>query len=253
MAENINRALSRFFPFYEPSTSLVLSKPRFELKDDRLELLPNPVSSPEQLADARAVEALLGPGDDWYVPGVFSPGPLDGLLVTRLIRTTDYHRRAAAAEGFDLGFLRAAAAGPAWAGTGDISEFNRVLARRYADQGEALDLTERILIEFAQSVERAGSTPIVLVFPRRADVAAARAGEPGLYAPLLTRLADKGIPVVDLLQPLAEEARYSRTRVLFAPNTHYSPRANRVVAAHLAHALPPLTAATCPAPAAPSS
>jgi len=245
MPENLNRTIARFFPFYEPSTSLVLSKPRFQVRDDRLALLPNPIGSPEQLADPRTVEALLGPGDRWHVPGMFVPGPLDGLMAARLVRTTAYHRHAADPEGGDLSYLRAAAAGPAWAGTGDPEAFDRALTRRYEGRGEGLELTARILTEFARSAERSGSTPIVVVFPRRADVATSREGGPKLYGPLLGRLASAGVATIDLTGPLTEASRRGRTRDLFAPLDHYSPRGNEVAAAHLARTLPPLTARTC--------
>jgi len=63
MVENVNRVVNRFYPFYQPDTGLVASKPRFLLADDSLTLLPSPVSDPGQLEDPAWVESVLGPYD----------------------------------------------------------------------------------------------------------------------------------------------------------------------------------------------
>lgn len=223
MTENVNRVVNRFRPFYEPAGGLVMSKPRFLLNGQGLELLPNPASSAEDLLDPEWVEETLGPNDAWYYPGVFVPDPLDWSQLVRLIRTARFNRRS---EDREFTYR--------WA---------EQLARVYRAQGESFQIAGRILIEFAQRVRWDGATPVVIVFGTDVDSAAVSRGEPKAYAPLLKWLAAENIPTIDVTEAVAQQARRSGLDGLM--EHHYTGRGNRVVAEALAREIPRLIAPTC--------
>lgn len=222
MVENINRVVNRFRPFYEPAGGLVLSKPRFLLQGDGLELVANPANSPEELMDPRWVEERLGPNDRWYFPGVFVPNPLDRLQIVRLARTAAYRRGPA-----DLEFTAS------WAGQ---------LARAYQGQDESYQVVGRVLIEFARAVRRDGATPVVIIFGTRMDLEALRSRGEKAYAPLLDWLAREGIATLDVDDALVRQVRSSAGAII---DNHYTSRGNRLVTEALARQLPPLIAPTC--------
>jgi hypothetical protein len=223
MVENINRVVNRFRPFYEPETGITLSKPRFLLEGDRLTLLPNPATSPEQLRDPAWVEQMLGPHDNWYYPGLFDGDLLDTFLPVRVLRSAAYRQHT------------------------DVPKYSHRESVRipwvYEEQGEAYQLAGRILIEFARQVERDGRTPVVLIFGREEDIVAERQRKDRVYEPLVEWLERSDIPVVDLTEVLGREARRGGTSALV--DKHYRPHGHEVVAQHLAKELPSLTNRTC--------
>src|SRR5262249_18658903 len=91
MLEDINRVVNRYRPALFPITDLLTTKPRFVVKDDQLTLMPNPATSPAQLADLEWVERTTRDADRWYFPGLFVPTPLDQLQLGRVARTVAYH------------------------------------------------------------------------------------------------------------------------------------------------------------------
>ena len=223
MPENIHRVVNRFRPFYQPETAIVLSKPRYVLAGEGLALLPNPARDPNDLRDVGWVERELGRQDHWYYPGMFASTPLDVLAMGRLVRTTRFRNHIAEPR-----FAANDEKGLEWA---------------YAEQGEAFEVTSRILIEFAGQVRRDGMTPIVLIFGRENDVIAKRHGEDRVYEPLLERLQQADVATIDLTDALGREAR--RRSVDSMIDKHYTGAGNRIVAATLADRLPELTRSTC--------
>jgi hypothetical protein len=223
MVENINRVVNRFRPFYQPETGIVLSKPRFLLRDGELALLSNPATRPEDLRDADWVERTLGPYDHWYYPGLFAPRPLDFFTPVRLLRTAAYRRHADQPE-----FAANDEAGLIWA---------------YESRGEAYEIAGRVLIEFARQVERDGMTPVVVVFGRKNDIIAERHREDRPYEPLLEWLDRERIAAIDVTEAMGREAR--RVGVERLVDKHYRGRGNEVVAATLANRLPKLIQPTC--------
>jgi hypothetical protein len=218
--EDIDRVVNRFRPFIDPADSVVLSKPRYLLDGDGLALLPNPTSKPMDLGDPRVVEETLGSHDAWYFPGVFVPGPFDGSSLVRLGKTAAYRASR-------MSLLR----------TPDTYPL-------YEQQGEAYQVTGRVLIQFAQQVRADGSTPIVVVFPGQRDLRSEPNGQPA-YAPLVNWVERAGVSVVDLPDlMLSAREQYGIDRLFGV--THYSSLGNRIVARYLEEALPDLLAPTCP-------
>jgi hypothetical protein len=222
MLENINRVVNRFRPFYLPRDSRSVSKPRFLLDGDGLQLLPNPVRSVEQLKDPGWVEANLGPHDAWYFPGTFVANPFDRLELVRLVRTAAYRnsRDQAAVEWLP--------------GTAE---------RLYRPGNEAFEVLVRVLSGFAEQVRADGATPVVLVFPTSSEFRSLRDGGPRPYAALLDALRQRDVPTIDLGDALAEQLHASSPRDL--AKNHLTPLGNSVVARALAAELPRLTAPTC--------
>ncbi|MCC6178665.1 MAG: hypothetical protein IT305_25445 [Chloroflexi bacterium] len=220
MVENINRVVNRYRPFYD-HVSTPLAKPRFLLDDGRLVLLPSPAHRADDLKDPAWVEANLGPHDRWYFPGTLVPNPLDTFETVRLVRTAAYR----------VHKLRAVD----WpASTLDLP---------YQEGTEAFDVLIGVLAGFAADVRATGATPVVLVFPHRDAIIAARDGHPKRHAPLLAALAIRGIATLDLTDVLGAEAR--RTPLDQLIGVHYQPAGNALVAHTLAERLPATIAPTC--------
>jgi len=220
LTENINRVVNRFRPFYT-TLGLAGAKPRYVLEGERLVLLPSPARKPDDLKDPVWVEANLGPRDAWYVPGMFVAGPLDRLELVRLTRSA------------------------IWRGSRDerMAWSQDWAERAYRPGTEPFEVLAAVLVHFAEEVRADGATPVVLVFPRQADISLARDSGRKPYTALLDTLAGHGIPTIDLTDAFVEENRHSRPNDLVG--NHYRPLGNAVVAGTLAERLPRLTAETC--------
>ena len=218
--EDIDRVVSRFRPFVSPDDSVIMSKPRFLLDGDGLELLPNAVTTPSQVEDAAWVEATLGPHDAWYFPGTFVEGPFDGSRLVRHARTAAYRRAQASLVRGDRRYPL------------------------YDDEQEAYQVTGRILIEFAEQVRSDGAMPVVIVLPGERDLRGYRDGI-RVYDRLLAWLSEAGVTTIDLMDVLAQEQEHRDIRELFADGRHYSAAGNAVVARSLAETLPSLVGSTC--------
>jgi hypothetical protein len=223
MAENVNRLVNRFRPFYQPQTGINLPKPRFTVDGDRLELIPTGVDSLAQLQDRAWVERTLGPGDYWYYPNLLAPHPLDASYVYRAVRSAAYRRYTDQ---------------PAFALTDE-----RRLIWSFEHKDEAYQVARAILIDFGNRVKQDGKTPVVVFFPRKTDVVAERQGRDRIYEPLIAELEQAEIAAIDLADPMARETR--RVGVDSIIGKHYRPRANRVAGEALARRLPKIVAPTC--------
>jgi hypothetical protein len=223
MVENVNRVVNRFRPFYQPDTGITLGKPRFVVRDGRLDLLPIPAKTVNDYADPAWVEREFGPNDFWYYPGLFAGSILDTSHFVRLGRTTAYQRKFAA--------LR------------DDNEEASDIGWAYAPGSEGLDVAARILVEFAREVKAHGATPVVLIFGRKSDVIAMRHNEKKVYEPLLQRLEAADVPVLDLTERLFQASRDGGVDRLI--DKHYRARGNQVVAEALSRRLPRMTSDTC--------
>jgi len=223
MIENVNRVVNRFRPFYQPDTGIMLGKPRYQVQNGQLTLLPVPAQQVTDYADPAWVERSLGPNDFWYYPGLFAGSLFDISHSVRLARTELYQRK------FDA--LRA-----------DNDEA-RDIGWAYAPGSEGLDVAARVLIGFARQVQADGPTPVVLIFGRKSDVIAMRHGEKKVYDPLLQRLDEANVTAIDLTDRLYQASRDGGVDRLI--DKHYRPRGNQVVADTLARRLPSMTASTC--------
>ena len=223
MVENVNRVVNRFRPFYQPETGITLGKPRFLLDGNGLQLLPSPATSPLDYGDPAWVERNYGPNDFWYARGMFTGSLLDYSHFFRLGRTVPYQRkyeplRSDNNEARDIG----------WA---------------YTPDSEGLEISARILIQFARQVEADGATPVVVLFGRKSDVVAMRHNEKKVYEPLLQRLNRADVSTIDVTERLFDASK--KTGVERLIDKHYRALGNATVAEGLSRRLQKVTASTC--------
>ncbi|MDX1501227.1 MAG: SGNH/GDSL hydrolase family protein [Thermoanaerobaculia bacterium] len=206
MTENFNRVVNTFRPFYLPQTGLPFAKPRFLLAADGLELVPNPLPD---LRDYRRLLERPGPvlerlaEHDFYARGWARPRLWGRLPTVRLVR-----RALRLWPGESTSALAAAAAG--------------------ADH-EGVEITRRLFDRFHLEAEAAGSTPVILLFPRQQDIGLYRRGQPVPYSPLIDHLEVRTYSYVDLLGALGD--RPESPRELADP--HFTPRAHAYAAVEI--------------------
>ncbi|HEX2164550.1 MAG TPA: SGNH/GDSL hydrolase family protein [Thermoanaerobaculia bacterium] len=207
MSDNPLRAVNTFRPFYFPRSGLPFAKPRFVPEGDGVRLVPNPLPRPEDyqglLDHPEATLARIGEHDFFYRMR-HARAPLDVLASTRLLHVT-------------LGARRIPA-------TREDGTFDPA--------GEPFRTTVGIATEMARLARAEGSLPVIVFLPNRRDVRHARWGQPPSYAPIAEELARRGVRVVDAAEGFTARAPEAPLRKLVP--SHYSPRANAVVAEHLA-------------------
>jgi len=192
--ENVLRNLNVFRPLYFAGTEVPLSKPRFVVRDDGLELLNVPALPPDELL--RVLEAMpqhpLFAYEGFYVPWY----ERHWWLASRLIAVVATATIGRAAAEFRL-------------------------------DPESRELARRLVTRFATEVAADGATLVVVHLPRREDLEARRAGRSVWYDALLHEdLAPLG--VVDPTSAVA-----TVDPALFAPRGHYAPALNAIVGAAL--------------------
>jgi hypothetical protein len=203
LSENICRNVSVFRPFYNPNTVFPLAKPRYLLAGRGLELLRNPLPTPERyrrlLANPAESLAELGRHDAYYRTRPHAR-PWDRSATVRLLKL-------------------AAAQLPPTSRDGCYGS------------DEALSLTTRLFSLFYETALRDGAQPVILIFPTLQEVTGWRSGRRKQYAPLLSFLGGKGYRVVDVMDVFDGAGRDLSTDELIP--THLSPLANTLVAEHL--------------------
>ena len=207
MSDNPLRNVNTFRPFLFPRSGLPFAKPRFELAGEELRLVPNPLP---RLDDYRALlgddadEVLRRVGrHDFFYRRDNARAPLDALPSMRLLHVTSRARRV-----------------PAMGADG-----------AYDPAGEPVRVTAAIAESFARETLAAGRLPVVVTFPERYDLRAARGGNPSRYSTVAAEIARRGVPVVDALDGFATDPEVPIRRLV---RGHYSARGNYVVAEHLA-------------------
>jgi len=201
---NLGRNVNVYRRFVSPE-EWPWTKPRFVVRDDSLELLPNPMPTdshwrrvmdePERVRD-------LGQHDWWYEPLIYESAVYDYSATYRLLAT-------------------------AW-----IRLRNRYFRpdRLMADgvfnpNSPAFDLQVRLLRTFAQEVRDRGAQPVVLIMPGRSMVTNRRDGRRAIYAPLVDRLSN------DVVWDGAEAfANSDDVDGWFAVDGHYSSLGNTLMA-----------------------
>ncbi|MCG6871052.1 MAG: hypothetical protein LJE84_02080 [Gammaproteobacteria bacterium] len=219
LSENLNRNVSVFRPFYVPRTSAPLSKPRFVLAGDGLQLRPNPLP---RVADYRPLletgerfeqlVARLGEADYFYQTR-YRPASLP-LPSARLWRALHRHLLTPAP-------YRESPTG-----------------RRFNTASEAYRVTLALFDRFVASVRASGARPLILLFPHKDDIRQFREHGTRPYAPLLRDLLEKGYPVLDLLDEFNRADAWRGGRRMFvAGKSHYDRAGNGVVARALLRTL----------------
>ena len=201
MPENLFRHVNVYRPFYVPNSGVALAKPRYELDQGRLVLLDNPM---RELAGYR--ELLAHPERELPRLGAhdlfFQVRPHEGALDLPLARVVKSAR---------------------WAWT---DWRLGVSGGSYDTSGEPFRVTAAIVEAFAAAVNRNGSLPIFVVYPRRRDVERFRRDGTRHYAALIDHCQARGIRVIDLVESLGSAGAPLDTLVV----RHYTPAGNRVVA-----------------------
>jgi hypothetical protein len=212
-AVDLGRTINVYRRFVS-NRELPLAKPRFVLgADGELALLPSPLRGPSDYErylrePARIVE--LGRHDWWYQPAVYENPLFDYSASVRVFVT-----------------------------------LGRRIQDRYLDPGRPFDgnvlnpsstafkIQTAVFEKFARTVEAAGARPVVVIFPDRDAIEAARRGRSGASDPLVAHLRGKGIITVDLTDAFLSEGGNVEIAKWFMPRGHYSPLANRRVASTL--------------------
>lgn len=180
-------------------TWTIWTKPRFVLDGDGIALINQPTLAPEGVPDAIEDGHPLLAHDWWYDPTHWQGGLLAQSVAFRYLRArTD--------PGPDRSGLMIAG-------------------------GEPLEVTARIVEAFAADVERDGGRFLCVILPSDPDLLRI---EPVRWQPLLTRLREADIEVVDPTVALRER---SRAPGLFRPGGHYARAGNEIVAASVLRAM----------------
>jgi hypothetical protein len=209
--ENINRVVNRYRPFYAAQTGIPMTKPRFVLRDGRLELLPNPIAKAEdlvRLTDPGFVHAL-GADDFWYSRG---GRPRLGFPYLRLLFSPDLWRQA----------------------MGERRHFGDAVARpaNLWRNEEAASLFLALLDAFVSEAKDRGERALLVLSPGRVLVEAVREGRPiPGYPRVLEHCRSRAYECVDGIQLLGEAS--ADVGALFAPGGHPSAEGNRLLAASL--------------------
>jgi hypothetical protein len=179
--------------FLRPEQEQPYSKPRFTLANGELRLLNVPNVSPEQMLSRRSIfELPLIDQDLAFLREEWQGHPLDGSYVARYL----------------------------------LSRFPRWPARSPDLSDEAVvALTARLFDELVAAAHDAGSTPLIVSLPVRADLD----GEPPrMRDALVSALASQGIAVIDPARCLLE--RLTVAELFVAGGSHYAPAGNAALA-----------------------
>jgi hypothetical protein len=207
--QNIVGNASVIRAFVMPTTNLPFSKPRFVLEGDELGVVNLPSLPPrdalEVLRDPRGWELLPW---ELYFEGeretkFWQHSRLLCLLFCSGRGLGDYHRRTV-----------------------------------YREDSRAFQLAVRIIQRFHNEVQAAGARFVIVHLPDPDELDQARDGEPAPHvSALLAELERRGMVVVDPTPELLEPAEREGFAELFAPQQHFSPSGNRVIAEVLARNL----------------
>jgi hypothetical protein len=206
MSENIFRNVNTFRPFYYPNTKLPLAKPRFEVKGDKLRLIPNQMQSLQDyenlLQNPQETLSKLGAKDFYYRKNIM-PDFLDWSPSAKLINL----------------FMQRVSY--------QLSKKKIVANNLYSETSEAFIVTKLIFDKFYNAVINDKATPLIIIFPNSQDVQNFQNGKRTKYSPLLKYLQAKGYDYIDLMDAFAT----ADENKLFSG--HYTPYGNKLVADHI--------------------
>ncbi len=209
MLENIGRNVNRYRPLWATRTGVCVTKPRFVL-DGRggLELVPQPYATRDELHAAI----------------------LDGSVLERVAEHEYWLGRPTVPTGKLSGLMRL--------GAGFLAYRERSPARLWSDPaGEPFLVTLAVLEHFRREALADGARLApVLLFPSKEDLARYALRDRPYWTELLAELERRGIPCVNLIEPLAARARQTRdTRgaLRLYEGGHLSQAGNAIVASTL--------------------
>ena len=221
VTENINRCVNVHRRFYFAKTGICLTKPRFLLTDDGLELLENPLGSADDLRllqDPSFLRKLAG--NDWWWNRDRYPVlafPYTRILLSRRLWLEMVYGRG-------------------------NQTINDVLPRPWTnlwEVPEARGLMLAIVDRFAGDAKAAGATPVVVLLPLSRDVARmVQAGSAGPGRRLVEHCAERGYVHLDAVALLAAAVDEPEDYyALYREHGHVSPEGNALIGTALAELL----------------
>jgi hypothetical protein len=218
MTENANRNLNVFRPFYYPIGGIPFSKPHFKLVDGELRLMKNPLtglSEYRELLDNTGETLRKVGADDHYFSHRPESGVFDFSSTVRLARLVTWgivHKQL-------------------------ISEY--IKDGVYDEQTQAYRITLRIFEKHYNEVLNNGSTPFVVLFPRKVDVSRHRAEGKRVYQPLIDYFDEKEYRFIDLLDAFNQEgvAEQAVEDLFMSDGAHYNDKGNTIARGYLYHYL----------------
>ena len=199
--DDINRLVNVYRPFLDHRQVLPFTKPRFELRDGRLVLFSNPISSREQLSLLCGKEfiATIGKSDYWYNETML----------------------------FNAGFPRVRI-------LCDKRLWKKILDRCRGrctlwQFKEKRELLYAVLDQFVADAKQQGAIPVILFFPTRLSLSEDEAPPNASYY-IADYCSKKGYLYFDGNKVFREAIeRGGRLNGLFA-ETHLSPKGNKLIA-----------------------
>jgi hypothetical protein len=209
MSDDIHRHVNVFRPFLLSDTSLPLAKPRYALKDNRLVLLPNPLS---RISDYRDILS-------------------DDSSSLQKVRVNDYHA-ALTCHLATVGVLPSIRLTKLIMSliTGGCFSNQIIVNGAYSRDSEAFAITLKLFEMFYEASIANGSVPIILFFPNDGDIQRYWKAGSKQYAPLLDALDLAGYRWIDLMDGFES---YRGQNVESLCKGHYTSLGNAVVANYL--------------------
>ncbi|HXV36746.1 MAG TPA: SGNH/GDSL hydrolase family protein [Myxococcota bacterium] len=209
MTENMFRNVSVYRPAYYHRSGGIGVKPRFKVgAHGELQLLPCPARSAQELKaliESRDLVELLRDTDYWVqrAPLAYSSSPFFASSLFRISYAVYEHRRP--------------------------------LAAHYANtSSEPFQVTLAILRSFHdEALANGADRALVIAMPTEGDLSQLRLGKPRYWQTLLDALQARGVPVIDLADPLLAAIGEADVSDYFA-SFHYNAAADAIVAQALA-------------------
>jgi hypothetical protein len=200
--------------YYLSPTAGFLMKPRYLLRHGELELINSPVLSPDQLVTLLTApeSATILQDDVWFDRREASPQWYQSIRIVQ------------AAMSVYRGWVRHA-------------RRDRIMA---GEDPEGLEVTRAIALQFVQDARRGGALPLVVLIPMREQLEGSRRYVTENAMPLVRRLREDGVQVIDMGPAMARAGVAQGIDRLFLPSSHMTPTGNRIFAEELDRQLQPV-------------
>ena len=210
----LSRAVNVYRRFFSHADA-PLFKPRFLLgPEGELTLVECPVRDRKDyqvILDYPSAVTQFGKNDQWYCPLVYANPVHDYSATVRLM----------SAAGTRL-----------WRRY--VHKDRLIRGGVFNSRSSAFKIQCAVCEAFVEAIRAAGAQPLIVIFADRKGVQAKRRGKERLvYDPLMEHLRARGIDFVDAAEAFGGLAGQVCESEWFAPDGHYSPAGNRIVAAWL--------------------
>jgi hypothetical protein len=212
--ENINRIANAYRRFYALGSNLPFTKPRFELSEGRLNLIPNPTKGPEDFGCLMSLECLreIGKTDPWY-------------------RLREEHSYRLVAP-YALNLFRPSLWRHAFQRRSLDKDLSPVPQMDLWQDPRMVALTAEILAAFDRESRALGAKPVVMIMPRKADLSSP--SENGALQRLFGICRDRRLRCFNGVSAMAEHAAQIPNKDhLWAPEGHFSALGCRLFAQSL--------------------